>query len=211
MSEEVGFPKTSDGGSNFMQPGLQRMRIDKMIKWVGKDGKPREDPRGYPGMYITLVNEQNQYISDGFYYSEQPLDHPSRNDDNLKCKSEYFLTNLKTALGFKPEQSPTLQEIKSKWCWGAVGIDVLIDGSGQPTGKSFSFLAKKFFPDGIRPAIAGDPMLPQSGGIASGIFRKESMDRTKATTTTAPPERSAPATQAEAPSDVEDDMPVEDF
>ncbi len=217
MSEqEVGFPATeeSTGGSgNYMTAGMHRMKISSMTEWLDKNKQPKIDKRGYKGLYITFINEQGQTISDGFYYSKEPLNSPKRSDDNLKCKSEYFLTNLKTSLGFGKEPVSSA-ELKAPWCWGAVGVDILIDGNKKPTGKKFSFLVKKWFPDGVKPILAGDPDLSQSNGIPSGMFLKNSTDRNQATATQAVPERTASQSavvEQKEDSAKEDDMPIDDF
>lgn len=204
MSEVTGLPETNEAteGGNYMSPGLQRMRIDDIQVWKNKNKQPREDPRGYPGLEITFINEQGQLISDGFYYSTQPLGHPSRTDDNSKCKSEYFLTNLKKALGFGTE-AVSMAKLKSVWCWGAVGVDVYVDGAGEPTGKKYSFLVKLFLPDGPKPAVAGDPLLPASNGVPSGKFLKKTISKDSAEATKVP-ERTAAAAPVK-----NDDMEVD--
>jgi hypothetical protein len=214
MSElEIGFPETSESSDgDFMKPGLIRMKIDKIVEWKNsKTKEPMTDKRGYPGLEITLINESGEMIKDGFYYSKEPLKSPSRSDKNSKCKSEFLLMNLKKALGFGTEIVPPAQ-LKSKWCWGAIGTQVMVDSEGNPTGKDYSFLVKKFYPDGPKPAIIGDPDLPQSDGKASGIFYKETLAKGSVSSTSAVPDRAVTPSKAEGtdPLPNDDDMPVED-
>lgn len=216
----IGLPVTEDTGSNYMKPGLHRMRITKIEPWTKyKSAEKMVDKRGYSGLEITFVNEKGESIADGFYYSDLPANHPNRADDNKKCKSEFLLSNLKRALGFGNEAVP-VDKLKAAWCWGIVGLEQFIDGNNQNvknddgSNKAYSFLAKKFFPDGPKPAIIGDPDLPQSAGVPSGEFYKETVDRKQVATTSAVPERNAQAT-TQAPAKnagatSEDDMPVEE-
>lgn len=171
-----GLPATEKSTGGIMGPGLHKMKIVSIKELKDKSGNSKKDKNGNPGLEITFVNANKEKISDGFYYSTLPLGDAGRKDDNVRCKSEFLLTNLKKALGF-PEGEVTQEQLSKAKCWGIIGLDVHYYNN-EPTGKQYSFLAKKFFADGTTPpAIIGDPALPQSKGVPSGDFYKRTDDK----------------------------------
>jgi hypothetical protein len=172
-----GLPATEEStGGSYLPPGLHRVKISAIKVWVDFNKVAKKDNNGNPGVEITFIDANKRTIKEGFYYSTLPIDHAGRKDDNVRCKSEFLLTNLKTALGFGTG-AVTENQLKSAKVWAVIGNDEHF-WKGEATGKNYSFMAKKFFPDNkVKPAILGDPDLPQSNGIASGDFYKRTDDK----------------------------------
>jgi hypothetical protein len=195
-----GLPATEKSTGGIMSPGLHRMKILSIKPFVDKSGKELKDKNGNPGLDITFINVNKETINGGFYYSTLPIGDPGRKDDNIRCKSEFLLTNMKKALGF-PEGEVSKEQLAKAKCWGIVGLDVHY-WNGKPTGKEYSFLAKKFFSDGdTPPAIIGDPSLKQSGGVPSGDFYKRTDDKRPPAGAPAEPEPTIERKEAQPKSD----------
>lgn len=121
-------------GGNAPPPGIHLFKFAKFEKAKDSNGNPRTDSRGYPGLVITFKcqhptektkNEKGEdvprlcKISDTFYYSTLPLDHPDRKDDDKRCKSEWKLMALKRACGWG-QKEVTQQEYAVAKLWGLV-------------------------------------------------------------------------------------------
>jgi len=59
-----------------------------------------------------------------------PINHPDRQDDSRRCKSEFKLTQMKKAFGFGSKSIP-LAEIKAKKCWMAIRRQDYVDAQGK--------------------------------------------------------------------------------
>lgn len=208
------FPQTSESAMKLPPVGLNLCSIIDMNEWEDKQGNPKKDNRGYPGISVVFSNEQKENISANFYYSDKPIDDPSRQDDNLKCKSEFLFDRLKRALGFSSSDNPDIESIKMRKLWVPVILKQIVDKEGKPLykdgkPKEFKEVLKEFYAynEGMAaPILAGDP-IHSSSTEPGGIFLVLEKDY-KASTAPSTDRAQAHATQNKPPSN--DDMPVDD-
>lgn len=169
MADEVtGLPETAEGGS-YMGAGMHLVKIHSIENAKNDDGTPKKDKNGNPGLKIVFENRGGESISQVYYYSPLPVNHPDRLDDNKRCKSEFKLTQLKKAFGFGT-RSITTEELKTKKCWMAIRQTNVEDAAGNPIlkdgrQKSYTSIAEVFplkeataaDPSRGRPVLKGDP------------------------------------------------------
>lgn len=189
MSDPVKIPVTSaDEGQTFMSPGLHRLKVVSITEYVDKDGKPKKDDRGWPGLTVTLKNKNGETIAFSNYYCTAAADDPIRKDDARRCKSDYYLTKFKNALGFGQEEVAT-SSIIGKYLYMPVVEVHYTNADGTPfignNGKEMIFteLEKEFYPD-VKPAdgqkaydFEGDPITagkPLGGRFVTKKIRKGS-------------------------------------
>ncbi len=187
MHEELNvIPETADTGS-FMKAGLHLVKIHSIETAMNEIGLSKMDKNGNPGLKITFENKDGDLISQVYYYSPLPLDHPDRLDDSKRCKSEFRLTQLKKAFGFGSKPI-TISEIKSKKCWMAIRRQDYFDTQGDAImkdgrQKSFHQIAEVWpMKDATandltrgRPVLKGDPEI-DSNNFFNGFFYEIKVD-----------------------------------
>lgn len=186
MKEEINIlPETADTGS-ILKAGLHLVKIQSIENAINEEGSPKTDRNGNPGLKITFENKEGDTISQVYYYSILPINHPDRLDDNKRCKSEFKLTQLKKAFGFG-HKPISLAEIKTRKCWIAIRRQDFVDTQGSPIikdgkQKSFHQIADVWplkdpltDPSRGRPVLKGDPEI-DSGNFFIGYFYELKVD-----------------------------------
>jgi hypothetical protein len=187
MSEEVlEVPETAEGGS-YMGAGMHLVKIHSIEVAKDDNGNPKRDKNGNPALKFVFENRASESISQIYYYSPLPVNHPDRLDDNKRCKSEFKLTQLKKAFGFG-NKAITTEELKTKKCWMAVRQTNYEDAAGNPIvkdgkQKSYCSIAEVFplkeatatDPSKGRPVLKGDPETDPAGFL-KGFFYEVKID-----------------------------------
>lgn len=154
----------------YMEAGFHEMHITKVIPWMDRDGIPKKDTRGFPGVMIYFTNRSGATASAGFYFDPRPLNDPDRDDPQNSCKSEYLLDRLKAVAGLTQESSKP-QEYTKKWFWGMVQEIRFKDPvTGEPVlGEDGKVLKKtrlakdRFAMIDKKPLVLGDPLNVKPG------------------------------------------------
>ncbi len=177
----------NDLPSNFMEPGINLVKILKIEKAMKNDKEPRLDKDGFPGVKITFSNPKYQEISDIFYYNPDPA-------NGKKCASGWKLSALKTAMGLSVEKEATKEQYLKIKFFSYVAHTQIIDENGIPilnedgSEKGYSELLHKYAlyrPDATnfgKPAVAGDPAI-ETDHKPRGIFLKTKTQKPKEPTT----------------------------
>jgi len=172
MSEEqFTIPKTDEGTRFIERAGVFLLSPISVTQNVDDKGVPKNDKNGNPGIKITFRSDKGEVISATYYYSKYPFGDARREDPNLKCGSEFWLTNLKAVLGFKAnEEIPPEKFMKGKF-WGRVKEIRLKDKKTGEIVKTYWELNRSKYDvynpqleTKGRPSISGDPEFGPLGG-----------------------------------------------
>lgn len=191
MAEEkakpMGMPGTEEGNSvKYMQAGLHLAKIAEIVEAVDKEGKCLLDKNGNPAIKVTFQNKAEETISGIYYYSTLPLDHPDRKVDDKRCKSEFRLHQLKTAMGFGVKSVP-VDKAKTAKVWLVVKLQDIVDREDNPVLKDGKpktwhvvgdvYPVKADDPNKGRPVLRGDPTT-DSANFHTGVFYEKKVDTT---------------------------------
>jgi hypothetical protein len=207
---------SADEGKSYLPAGLHKLKVVSITDWTDKDGKVKTDDRGWPGLTVTLKNKDGIEVTFNNYYCNVGMNDPKRTNENTRCKSDYFLTKFKNALGFGQEEVP-MNKIIGKFVWMPVVAVYQTHADGSPymkDGKQLVYheLDKVFFPDAekdgtkISYAMPGDPLI--AGQELGGIFKRSKVkkDTTTASATSgaaAPPAGHSPTAETQAGPDAD--------
>ncbi|MFA6917015.1 MAG: hypothetical protein WC222_11500 [Parachlamydiales bacterium] len=163
------IPATDNTEQYISQAGIYLLQPIRIAPWKDTNGVLKKDKNGNPGLLITFKDEKTGgMLSTGFYYSELPMGDPRRQDDAYRCKSEFQLANLKTAMGFKPGVVVQSAEFLTKKVWVPVKEVQYYTPEGEYV-KSLCQIINKFhpyLPDATtkgKPSILGDPATNADG------------------------------------------------
>ena len=174
MTDSINLPPAEGGGEakkgEFMPVGCHRMRIDDMEHGKDGNGVPILDKRNHPCIKITFINEDGEKQSSLFFYNELEIGDPKRQDDTLKCKSEFRLSNLRIAMGLDTSEELTLEDAKTRFFFGVIQkVEFYDPDNKDKIVKSFHDFDSTFYPDADeKPKILGDPA--NNDGNPGGVF-----------------------------------------
>lgn len=201
-------------------PGVHLFKFLSFDTYKDQNGNPKTDRRGYPGLLIRFKCKHPTEkkadgtpviakISDIFYYSTLPPDHPDNKDPNKKCESAFKLGNLKRACGWGQEQVP-LAEIEKAMFWGLVQEvtfvdkdtgEILTDDKGKDRKR---IQLSKYFVYNTSVERNGEPIIPEED-FHTIVKIKSKGSKSSATSGKAAVAESGDAgTDAESPNDVTD-------
>lgn len=169
QNDEMPVIPATEGDVTISRAGIYLLQPIRITVWKDSNGIPRKDANGNPGLLVTFKDVKGgALISTGFYYSELPLNDPRRQDDSLRCKSEFQLANLKSAMGFKINETIQPQEFMQKKVWAAIKEVQTYTPEGDYVKSSFDIIKKfhPYLPDSKslgKPSILGDPATDPDG------------------------------------------------
>ena len=204
--KSVGMPGTEEStNTKFMQAGLHLVKVKEIFEAVDKDGKKMLDKTGNPAVKVVFVNKAEEEIEGIYFYSPLAFDDPKRKLEEFKCKSEFRLHQLKTAMGFGMKPIPQDAAKKAK-LWLVVKLQETVDAQGNPvmnekTGKQKTWhtvgdaiaIAKDENEKLIRPMLKGDPQTDPEN-FRTGVFFETKVDKTVSAATAMEHEEPAPQT-----------------
>ena len=207
-----------DESSTFLPAGLHKLKVVSITDWVDKNGALKHDDRGWPGLTVTLKNKDDVSITfDNYYCNVGPTD-PKRSNEATRCKSDFYLTRFKNALGFGQEEVP-MEKIIGKFLWMPVCEVHYTNADGTPfignNGKEMIYneLIKEFYPvknkegEKIEYDLPGDPL---KGKPIAGIFISKKVKKSSTTVSTsgaaAPPPNQAQVPDVAANQSTDDDI-----
>lgn len=214
MEDNAKMPVAGEVTNYINRAGIFLLQPIKVEEYKDKNGMPKKDKNGHPGLIITFKNEEGEITTAWYYYSMYPPGDPRNRDKETKCAMEFMYANLKVALGFKTSDQPMVKEFCSRKVWAIVReVHVTNKQTGEIVDTFHEVLKTKYFPYNPtieskgKPAIAGDPATSPDG-VPSGDFLevKEEYTANKA------PEYSIPQNSAGPlpdPGPSENDIPEE--
>jgi hypothetical protein len=163
------IPATGDSEQYITQAGIYLLQPVRISVYKDENGLPRKDKTGNPGISITFKDEKSGgMLTTSFYYSALPLDDPRRQDDAYRCKSEFKLANLKSAMGFPQNKVVQPTDFLTKKVWAPVKEVQFWTPEGEYV-KSRCDIIQKFFPylpdtaTKGKPSMLGDPAINPDG------------------------------------------------
>lgn len=216
MTEIERMPASEESTQYLNRAGIFALQPVSVIQWKDKNGVPKADSNGHPGVFIVFKSEQGEMISKGYYYSKYSPGDPLNLDKSTKCKSEFMYTNLKVGLGFKASEMPTVKDFCSRKVWCIIKEVRLLNAQSKEYEESvYEIVGQKYFPYNStlqtkgKPAIMGDPETTENH-LPSGDFLEVREQYSGGSNYTPPPVSQAPLPEQSADQESSsEDLPSE--